>query len=32
MSVYRTPDSRFDGLPDFDFRPNYLDQDGLRMH
>ena len=32
MSVYRTPDNRFDGLPDFDFQPNYLDQDGLRMH
>jgi haloalkane dehalogenase len=32
MSVYRTPDSRFEGLPDFPFQPNYLDQDGLRMH
>jgi haloalkane dehalogenase len=32
MGVYRTPDNRFDGLPGFDFRPNYLDQDGLRMH
>ena len=32
MSVYRTPDNRFDRLPGFDFRPNYLDQDGLRMH
>jgi haloalkane dehalogenase len=32
MGVYRTPDSRFDRLPDFDFEPNYFDQDGLRMH
>ena len=32
MSVYRTPDSRFDGLPGFDFEPHYLDHDGLRMH
>jgi haloalkane dehalogenase len=32
MSVYRTPDRRFDGLPDFGFEPHYLDQDGLRMH
>jgi haloalkane dehalogenase len=32
MGVYRTPDSRFERLPDFDFRPNYTDQDGLRMH
>jgi haloalkane dehalogenase len=32
MGVYRTPESRFDRLPDFDFQPNYFDQDGLRMH
>jgi haloalkane dehalogenase len=32
MGVYRTPESRFDHLPDFDFQPHYLDQDGLRMH
>jgi haloalkane dehalogenase len=32
MSVYRTPDSRFGGLPDFPFEPRYLDQNGLRMH
>jgi haloalkane dehalogenase len=32
MGVYRTPESRFDRLPGFDFQPNYLDQDGLRMH
>ncbi|HEX4677848.1 MAG TPA: haloalkane dehalogenase [Gaiellaceae bacterium] len=32
MGVYRTPESRFDRLPEFHFQPNYLDQDGLRMH
>jgi haloalkane dehalogenase len=32
MESYRTPDERFDGLPDWPFRPRYLEQDGLRMH
>jgi haloalkane dehalogenase len=32
VSIFRTPDSRFEGLPDFPFEPHYLDQDGLRMH
>ncbi len=32
MNAYRTPDERFDGLPGWDFRPRYLEQDGLRMH
>ena len=32
MDVYRTSDDRFDGLPDFPFQPNYVEQDGLRMH
>ena len=32
MSVYRTPDERFASLPDYPFAPNYLEQDGLRMH
>jgi haloalkane dehalogenase len=32
MSVYRTPEERFEGLPQFPFVPHYLDQDGLRMH
>ena len=32
MDVYRTPDDRFEDLPDFPFRPNYVEQDGLRMH
>ena len=29
--VYRTPDERFDGLPDFDFQPRYREIDGLRL-
>jgi len=32
MKSLRTPDNRFDNLPDYDFTPNYLDIDGLRMH
>lgn len=33
MKVLRTPDERFDDLPDFRFVPRYLDVgDGLRMH
>jgi haloalkane dehalogenase len=32
MDAYRTPDERFAGLPGYDFAPNYLEQDGLRMH
>ena len=32
MDVYRTPDERFAGLPDYAFEPRYLEQDGLRMH
>ncbi len=25
LDALRTPDERFDGLPDFPFTPNYLD-------
>ena len=32
MKSYRTPDDRFEGLPDYAFAPRYLDQEGLRMH
>ena len=33
MTAYvRTPDSRFDNLPDYDFAPHYVDVDGMRMH
>ncbi|MBA3844883.1 MAG: alpha/beta fold hydrolase [Actinobacteria bacterium] len=30
--AFRTPDERFAGLPGFGFEPQYVDQDGLRMH
>jgi haloalkane dehalogenase len=30
--ILRTPDERFDNLPGYDFAPNYVDVDGLRMH
>lgn len=29
--VFRTPDERFAGLPDFDWEPSYRDWDGLRL-
>ena len=32
VDAYRTPDERFDGLPGYPFAPNYVEQDGLRMH
>jgi haloalkane dehalogenase len=32
VSVFRTPDERFDGLPGFPFEPHYVEQDALRMH
>lgn len=32
MDVFRTPDSRFEGLQGWDFEPNYAEVDGLRMH
>jgi haloalkane dehalogenase len=32
VTVYRTPDERFGGLPGYAFEPHYLEQDGLRMH
>ena len=30
--AYRTPDEQFDALPGYAFEPQYLDQNGLRMH
>jgi haloalkane dehalogenase len=30
--VLRTPDERFEGLPDYDFEPHYCDVRGLRVH
>jgi len=32
MDTYRTPDERFRGLTGYTFEPNYVEQDGLRMH
>ena len=32
MKSLRTPDNRFDSLPDYDFTPNYVGIDGMRMH
>jgi haloalkane dehalogenase len=32
VDVYRTPDERFAGLPDYAFEPRYVEHDGLRMH
>jgi haloalkane dehalogenase len=32
MDAYRTPEQRFEGLPGWDFAPEYAEQDGLRMH
>jgi haloalkane dehalogenase len=30
-AVYRTPDAAFDAVPDFPFRPQYREHDGLRL-
>jgi haloalkane dehalogenase len=32
VEVFRTPDERFEGLPGYDFEPNYEEVDGLRLH
>lgn len=33
MTIYRTPDARFDGLPDWPYAPKYLEvAGGLRVH
>ena len=32
MNALRTPDSRFENLPDYAFQPNYVDVAGMRMH
>ena len=31
MDTFRTPDERFEGLPDFPFAPHYREVDGLRL-
>ncbi len=32
MKSLRTPESRFENLPDYNFAPNYIDVDGMRLH
>ena len=33
MTIYRTPDARFEGLPDWPYAPKYLEiEGGLRVH
>jgi haloalkane dehalogenase len=32
MSVIRTPEERFNDLPDFEFKPHYVEINGLRIH
>jgi haloalkane dehalogenase len=32
VEVFRTPDERFSGLPDYGFEPHYVEADGLRLH
>lgn len=32
MPVIRTPEERFENLPDYPFKPNYVEVNGLRMH
>jgi haloalkane dehalogenase len=32
VDVFRTPNERFEGLPDYDFEPHYAEVDGLRLH
>lgn len=32
MDVLRTPEDRFDGLPDYDFAPHYAEVAGMRLH
>lgn len=31
-NILRTPDTRFENLPDYPFKPNYMNLNGLRMH
>src|SRR5262250_1489599 len=32
MSILRTPDSRFQNLPGFNFTPHYIEAEGARVH
>ena len=31
MDVFRTPDERFESLPEFPFEPRYVELEGLRL-
>jgi haloalkane dehalogenase len=32
MNVFRTPDERFEDLPDYPYAPHYVEVNGLRLH
>ncbi len=32
MDMLRTPDERFENLPDFPYQPHYLEIEGARVH
>jgi len=32
MDLLRTPDERFENLPDFPYKPHYIEIDGIRIH
>jgi haloalkane dehalogenase len=32
MNLFRTPDERFENLPGYPYKPNYVEVDGLRLH
>jgi haloalkane dehalogenase len=32
MNVFRTPDERFEDLPDYPYEPHYVEVNGLRLH
>jgi haloalkane dehalogenase len=32
MQLLRTPDERFEALPDFSFEPHYVEWNGMRLH
>ena len=32
MKLLRTPEERFENLPNFPFKPNYVEVDGIRIH
>jgi haloalkane dehalogenase len=32
MQILRTPDERFENLPDYSFEPHYVEVDGMRVH